>query len=225
MAKLWKIFNYGKGKNEPFLINAPKRLTKSNPVLQDLMIVNKPKRGGVKKMARRKRASGRKHRLTLRGRRISPISRLAPRMAGTVVNPFAGLNPRRRKRRSIRRYRRNPALALPLVGRIMIPDVMEIAGGVGGFIAVKSIPQMVFPATWQVGIMRPVSQGLTAIGTSLIANRFLGKKVGKMVLYGGLIAMASELVGQLLVKAGLPLGYYLQPQDMSYYMTKQEQTY
>lgn len=213
---LWKTFNYGGNKQEPFLIN---------PV-SDLMLINpkrKRKRGGSK-MKRRKTSKRAKRRsLSVTGRRgslrVASGSRLAPSFArrGTMINPFAT------NRRIRRRVRRNPAISIPLAGRFDIPAIPELAGGIAGFVAVKSIPSMIFPANWQVGLMRVASQGITTIASSLLASRFLGKRFGKMVLTGGLIAMGTELVGQLLVKMGVPLGLYLQPQDMGYYMTEQEQ--
>lgn len=203
---------------EPFLINPPKRLPqkrkkrKRNP----LMIVNSKRKRGEKKMARKKRSYKKRKpsRLTVyRSKRggvdISPFSRLASRSAGTHLNPFAGFSglSANKKRRSIRR-RRNPALSLPLVGRIAIPDMTEVFAGSAGFIAVKSLPTMVFPANWQTGIMGYASKGITLIGVSMLSSKFLGRKVGNAVAMGGAIAIASELLGQLLVKAGMPVSLY-----------------
>lgn len=250
-TRLWNTFSYGKNIKEPFLINAPKglpsrllkRLMKqgltpkeafkkawklkkrgiTNPV-SDLMIVNPKRKRGGKKM-RRKRKSG-THRLTVRGRkgslRVSRKSRLAPSFArrGALINPLSGFALNRRKRRT---YRRNAPLTLPLIGRIdtrtVIPEVLGLSGG---FIAVKSLPQMIFPINWQVGIMGYASKGITAIVLSMVAKRVVGSRVAKYVLYGGLTAIATELIGQLMVKVGLPVGLYLTPQDMSYYMQPSE---
>lgn len=223
---------------EPFLINPPKRLRRKrrikrkrkNPIA-DLMIINrkrrkihsKKKRGGIK-MARKRSKT---RRLSVSGRsgrvRVSPLSRLAPRSAGRILNPFASTNRHRMKRK----YYRNPALAIPLIGKVDI-DLKEIGGGIAGFVLVKTVPSMVFPMNWQVGIMRIASQGLTAIVGSMLAGKFLGKRFGKMVLYGGLIALGSELAGQLLVKVGVPLaqvngmGLYLTPEQMGYYYQQTE---
>ncbi len=249
---LWKNFSYGKGISEPFLVNAPKGLPagilkkfmrkglssraafkaawkqyrrgKKNPVAE-LMLINSKKRKVVKMS--RKRSTGRKHRLSVSGSRghlrVARKSRLAPHFAssGLSINPFAGLSANRRRRRSL--YR-NPArsISVPMLGSMELPQIPELLGGVAGFVAVKSLPTMLFPANWQVGVMRIASQGITTLGVSLLANRFLGRRIGRMALYGGLIAMGSELAGQLMVKVGVPVGLYLQPQDLGYYMQPNE---
>lgn len=167
-----------------------------------------------------------RHRLSVTGKRgglhVTRRSRLAPRFAARhmSINPFSfdGLSANRR--RSRRHLRRNPAgsIAVPVLGNFELPRIPELAGGIAGFVAVKSLPSMIFPATWQKGYMRIASQGITVVGATLLANRMLGRNVGRMVLYGGLIAIGSELVGQLMVKVGVPVGVYLQPQDMGYYI-------
>lgn len=221
-------------RTEPFLINPPKRrrrkikrsIKRRNPAT--LMMINRKKRrtkGGVKKMA--KRRGGRSHRISVTGSRgslrVARRSRLAPGFAsrGTMINPFAGFAMNRRR---VRRYKRNPTLSLPLVGSTFIPEPVEILGGAGGFMAVKAIPTMFFPANWQVGVMKIASQGITAVGVSMLASRFLGKKIGRAVMYGGVLAIATELVGQLMLKAGLPVGYYMAPsaEGLSYYMNERE---
>jgi hypothetical protein len=192
--------------------SASGRFVKTNP-LSTLMLINKPKSKRRTKMARRK--SGLKaRRLSVFGRpgavSLSSFSRLAPHSRGMHLNPA--------RSRRVRHYRSNPALALPAgLGRIEIPAMNELAGGVAGFIAVKAIPSMLFPVTWRSGYMKYVSAGITVVALTVIANKILGRSVGKAVLMGGLIAIGSEIAGTLLAKVGVPMNYYLSPDDMGYY--------
>lgn len=181
-----------------------------NP-LSTLMLINKPKSQRrkthmAKKKTHRLSAFGRAGALTLSGH-----SRLAPMSRGMFINPA-------RRRRSIKRYRSNPALALPAgLGRLEIPAINELAGGIAGFVAVKTVPTMLFPITWRTGYMKYVSEGITVVALTVIANKVMGRAVGKAVLMGGLIAIGSELAGSLLAKVGVPMNLYLTPEDMGYY--------
>ena len=154
------------------------------------------------------------------GVRVSPLSRLASHSRGAFLNPidFSGLESNRRRSR---RYRRNPALLSNPMGAIggvvrevqdVLPDTLS---AVGGFVGVKVIPKYIFPANWQVGMLRYASKGITTVALTLVANQVLGKRVGRMVLVGGLVAIGTELAGELLMKVGadisdvLSLGAYL----------------
>lgn len=201
--------------NEPFLINPPKRyknLLRSNP-LTDLMIVNKPtsmKRGGVQTM--------RKH-----SRRI----RFSGRRSLGLMNPFSGMDFSENRRK--RRYNRNPAILGTIAPALDTSTILpELAGGLVGFVAAKAIPTLVMPANWQSGVMKYVGQGVSTLVVSYAASKVMNKRVGKMVLYGGMIAIGTELLGGLLLKVGVPIsdvmgmGLYLSPQDMSYYMSEKD---
>jgi hypothetical protein len=192
----WKQYREGKRNPEELLLwNSPKRRRKMRKI----------------RRVRRARLGGRRSRLTVRksprGVRISPRARLVKRSRGMLLNPLSELALVNEPRRRIRRYRRNPLgfgnpALLGIETRDVLPDTL---GAIGGFIGVKVIPDFIFPATWRVGLMRYGSKGLTTVGLTLLANKFLGRRFGRMVLIGGLVALGSEIAGELLVKIGLPL--------------------
>ena len=144
---------------------------------------------------RARRGGTKKHRLTLIGRRISPRSRIARRMRGAMVNP------------------RILGMALP---KISGDVVNQLIGMTAGYVAVKAIPQIIFPASWRVGIMDTVSKVATVFGVTMVSGMVLrNRAMQNAILVGGLFSVAIDLLSTV---SPIPLksssvGYIMPPSN------------
>ena len=111
------------------------------------------------------------------------------------------LNPRGKRRRSVkavsrrrssRRYRRNPSLGGILPSKGMIFDAVYVTGG---FIATKMAANFVLP---MIGIQQPLVRiglkGVLAGALGWAGNRFLGRNAGQFLLIGGLVETVNDAV-------------------------------
>ena len=180
-----------------------RRVMRRNPLLDELMIINRPKtfKRRVTKMAKRgrkrshKKASvGRKHRLSVhsvKGGYRTRRSRLAPHSSKYLLNPI-----------------------IPSVKGLM-GMLPEIVGLTAGYVAVKVIPQYVFPVSWQTGYMKYVSKGITIIGVGAVAGIVLKKPaIQKALVIGGLLSIAVDLIGQVLPMSDMGV-YSLAPSSVT----------
>jgi hypothetical protein len=189
------------------------RKARKNPLgLNELMILNRPKRArGVKQIMAKKRharkaakvtrkVSHKKyHRLSLSSdHRISKRSRIAHKMRGMQINPF-----------------KLPAI-MPIIGQV---------AGVGvGYYGVKLLPKYILPAAWQVGIAGTASKIGITVALSMAAKYVFKKPdLQRAILVGGLIAVATELIDPMLgLTAAAPAttaGYILPSNSMSGFQT------
>ena len=96
-----------------------------------------------------------------------------------------------------------------------------------GFMGVKIIPARFVPVEWKTGVKGYAVKGLITLALSMATNKVVSKEAGKLVLLGGLVALETEIAGQLLDKAGvttvsesLSLGAYVDNNQMSAYVTQ-----
>lgn len=95
---------------------------------------------------------------------------------------------RRRRHSKHRRFRRNPALALPSRELVSLSG-WAIAGGVGS----RSIPEMLLKEN-NSGVMGYVANAFTAVVLSWIGGRFFGSNAGRGLLIGGAVGLGGRLV-------------------------------
>lgn len=233
--------------NEPFMINPVskkrkvrkiKLVKKVRPIIIPKPIIVKVKKRKIKKERKVKKIMSKSHRLTVykakRGVKISPKARLVHKYRGHIINPLDSIgelalfNPRHR--RHIMRYKHNPlgVATNKLMGFSVVDTLPDVVACLGGFAGAKIIPSFIpVPVSWKVGIQGTAVKLATVLVLTIGANKLLGSKVAKAVFVGGLVAVGSELLGDILVKAGLPLseaislGATITPQDLSASLNQQ----
>ncbi len=147
---------------------------------------------------------------------INPRKRRGKRRKsrGRKRNPVATLNPRRRRRHSFRRYRRNPSMRSMTRG--IVPQIIGAVQGAGGAIltdaAFTYIPLPVMLKTGALGI---VSRALMAFGVGMLSSFVVGGRMAGRFVEGALTVQAygviRPLVGGFVPLAGNEiegLGYY-----------------
>lgn len=123
-----------------------------------------------------------------RRRRTQRTAAAAPRRNAYFANP--------RRKRSVRRYRRNP----PLFGgnKIMGLGLNEVLYAGAGFVApplIEGALSNFIPSTITANPIGKyiVKAGIVA-GTSFLGGKFLGREAGKMLAIGGATFIAASLI-------------------------------
>lgn len=134
---------------------------------------------------------------------VNPRSRRRRRrMPAALAKYWAGkrrANPSRHVRRR-RSHRSNPTLPHSIRQAFSGGTVVDALWGAAGFIGTKQVPQVLpIPVQFKTGPILYVTELVTAWGLGSLAGRFAGRRVGNMIWVGGMIAVAADVVSQIVL--------------------------
>lgn len=196
-------------RDEPFLINPPRRRRKRKSGGVKKVLRRRRRKVSVKKVSRRRKRPtaglGRRHRPVVYGSgrtwRRSSASRSKAR--GIMINPPLALvgNPRRRRTR--RRYRRNPAALASLPNQIMAMLPLAVTGVASGVVH-EMVPGFFnFSNVW----MSHGAKTATAIFGGQVVKNFAGADHGMVWTVVGLGLVVKDLIRQFMPGVIPGLGY------------------
>lgn len=78
--------------------------------------------------------------------------------------------------------------------------MVEALWGAAGFVGAKMVPSLLpIPVQLKVGPMRYVTGAVTAWGLGQVAGKFVNKRVGDAIFVGGMIAVAVDVVQEVVL--------------------------
>lgn len=122
-----------------------------------------------------------------------------------------------------------------MLGRLGFPPMKDVLGGAAGLALSRLAPGLVArfaPAIPVYGLPGLAVRTAVSILAGNVASRFLGKRIGEMVTFGGVLAVADDALAMYVYPSiGLPgamgaylwndsaMSAYLAPQTMGAYLT------
>ena len=123
---------------------------------------------------------------------------------------------KRRTRRTVSRYRRNPARKFNIqtfAQQTLMPSAVGAVGALGVDMALGFLP---LPLTFKTGPMRPLVKGVAAVALGIGAGMVTTRKTAEQITAGGLTVVLYDAAKTFLQQQfpALPFGEY---QELSYY--------
>lgn len=174
----------------------------------ELLLINPRKRRRKTTRRRRRNPNG----------RAAAARRTVARYTGARTGLTRRANPVRRRRPSYRRrvarrgitkrYARNPARMTMrgVVNSVVIPAAQAGAGALALDIAWGYVP---VPIEWKTGNLRHIVKGAGAIVLGMLAQQFMGARVGHNVAMGALTVTFHDAMRDMVAQfaPNIPLGY------------------